>query len=155
MAISKKTGMLLLGILLIILGALTFIYMRIPGMETVLNIYCIVTGAVIIIALGRVRGIEEIGMLLLGIWLILAGLFQLFNFGFLGSNEIMMVLAIAAGILILIALNWKKVLKNIGRLLLGIFLIVTGVSFMPALGVGGIVAPILAIVAGIFILIER
>ncbi|MBN1572447.1 MAG: hypothetical protein JW984_04540 [Deltaproteobacteria bacterium] len=66
-----------------------------------------------------------------------------------------MVLAIAAGILILIALNWKKVLKNIGRLLLGIFLIVTGVSFMPALGVGGIVAPILAIVAGIFILIER
>lgn len=155
MAVTKKTGMLLLGILLIVLGALTFIYTRVPGLELVLGIFSIVTGVVIIIALGRVKGIEEIGMLLLGIWLILGGLLPLINFGFPGLNEIMMILAIAAGVLILIALNWKKVGKNIGRLLLGIYLIIAGIAPMTALGVGGVVAPVLAIVAGIFILIER
>lgn len=155
MAISKRTGMLLLGILLIVFGALTFIYMRVPGLELVLDVFSIVTGVVIIIALGRVKGIEEIGMLLLGIWLILGGVFQLLNTGFPGLNEIMLILAIAAGVLILISLNWKKVTKNIGKLLLGIYLILSAIAFMPGLGVGGIVAPALAIVAGIFILIER
>ena len=155
MAISKKTGMLLLGILLIVLGVLTFIYMSVPGLELVVDVFAIVTGVVIIIALGRVKGIEEIGMLLLGIWLILGGIFQLLNFGFTGLNEIMIILAIAAGVLILIALNWKKLGRNIGRLLLGIYLILSAIAFMPGLGVGGIVAPVLAIVAGIFILIER
>jgi hypothetical protein len=147
--------MLLLGILLIVFGALTFIRMGVPGLGLILDVFSIVTGVVIIIALGRVKGIEEIGMLLLGIWLILGGVFQLLQTGFPGLNQLMLILAIAAGILILVALNWKKVGKNIGKLLLGIYLILSAIAFMPGLGVGGIVAPALAIVAGIFILIER
>jgi hypothetical protein len=42
------------------------------------------------------------GMLLLAIWLILTGLFALFSISFAGEGVIMGILALAAGILILI-----------------------------------------------------
>ena len=155
MAKSKKTGMLLLGILLIVLGALTLVSTRIEGLGLVLQIFTIVTGIVIIAALGRVSGLEEIGMLLLGIWLILSGLIELLPISFSALGLIMMILAVAAGVLLLISLNWSKITKNIGKLLLGIFLIIAGLSSMPVFAAGAMAAPILAIVAGIFILIER
>jgi hypothetical protein len=43
---------------------------------------------------------KNLGMLLLGIWLVLTGLIQLLNFGFSGLYVIMALLAIAAGVLI-------------------------------------------------------
>jgi hypothetical protein len=45
---------------------------------------------------------KNIGLLLLAIWLILAGLVPLLNLGFSGLSTIMSVLAIAAGVMILI-----------------------------------------------------
>jgi len=45
---------------------------------------------------------RNIGMLLLAIWLILTGLIPLLNFSFSGLGTLMAVLAIAAGILIII-----------------------------------------------------
>jgi hypothetical protein len=45
---------------------------------------------------------RNLGMLLLGIWLILGGLMPLFNLSFSGVGIIMAILAIAAGVLILI-----------------------------------------------------
>jgi hypothetical protein len=42
------------------------------------------------------------GMLLLGVWLILYGLIDLLNFSFDGLGVIMAVLAVAAGVLIVI-----------------------------------------------------
>jgi hypothetical protein len=45
---------------------------------------------------------KNLGMLLLGIWLILGGLMPLFNLSFAGAGIIMGILAIAAGVLILI-----------------------------------------------------
>ena len=45
---------------------------------------------------------RNIGMLLLAIWLILTGLMPLLNFSFSGLGTLMAVLAIAAGILIII-----------------------------------------------------
>jgi len=46
--------------------------------------------------------------------------------------------------------------RNIGFLLLGIWLILTGLSgFVPAIGGLGLILPILALAAGIFILIGR
>jgi hypothetical protein len=43
---------------------------------------------------------KNLGMLLLGIWLIVTGLIQLLNFSFSGLYVIMALLAIAAGALI-------------------------------------------------------
>jgi hypothetical protein len=45
---------------------------------------------------------RNIGMLLLGIWLILSGLIPLFNLSFSGLGTLMMILAIAAGVFILL-----------------------------------------------------
>jgi hypothetical protein len=45
---------------------------------------------------------KNIGMLLLAVWLILTGLLPLLNVGFSGMGTVMAVLAIAAGILIVI-----------------------------------------------------
>ncbi len=48
------------------------------------------------------RMTRSIGMLLLGIWLVLTGLIPLLNFGFSGMGTVMAILAIAAGVLILV-----------------------------------------------------
>ena len=45
---------------------------------------------------------RNIGMLLLAVWLILTGLVPLLNIGFSGLGTVMAVLAVAAGILIVI-----------------------------------------------------
>jgi len=45
---------------------------------------------------------SNIGMLLLAVWLILAGLIPLLNLSFSGLGTVMAILAIAAGILIVV-----------------------------------------------------
>jgi hypothetical protein len=45
---------------------------------------------------------KNIGMLLLAVWLILTGLIPLLNFSFSGLGMIMAILAIAAGVLIVV-----------------------------------------------------
>ena len=45
---------------------------------------------------------KDLGMLLLAIWLILGGLVPLLNLSFSGLGPLMAILAIAAGVLILI-----------------------------------------------------
>jgi hypothetical protein len=50
-------------------------------------------------AIGLTR---NLGMLLLAIWLILTGLMPLLNLSFSGAGTIMGILAIAAGVLILV-----------------------------------------------------
>ena len=50
----------------------------------------------------------------------------------------------------------KKLTKNIGMLLLAIWIILTGLAaFIPAISDLGIVLSILAVAAGIFILLDR
>lgn len=45
---------------------------------------------------------RSIGLLLLAVWLIFTGLIPLLNFSFTGMSTVMAVLAIAAGILIVV-----------------------------------------------------
>jgi hypothetical protein len=48
------------------------------------------------------RFTRNIGMLLLAIWLVLTGLIPLLNLSFSGLGTVMAILAIAAGVLILV-----------------------------------------------------
>jgi hypothetical protein len=48
------------------------------------------------------RNQKNLGMLLLGIWLIMSGLLPFLHLGFSGLGLIMQVLAIAAGVLLLL-----------------------------------------------------
>lgn len=50
----------------------------------------------------RLRRIKSWGFVLLAIWLILTGVFSLLNVHFTGEPEIMALLAIAAGVLLLL-----------------------------------------------------
>lgn len=45
---------------------------------------------------------RNVGMLLLAVWLILGGLIPLLNFSFSGLGTVMSVLAVAAGVLIVV-----------------------------------------------------
>jgi len=45
---------------------------------------------------------RNIGMLLLAVWLVLTGLIPLLNFSFSGLGTVMAILAIAAGVLIVV-----------------------------------------------------
>jgi len=45
---------------------------------------------------------RNLGMLLLAAWLIITGLVPLFNFSFSGLGTVMAILAIAAGVLIIV-----------------------------------------------------
>ena len=94
-------------------------------------------------------------MLLLSIWLIVSGLLPLLKITIPASDIILALLAIAAGVLIL--LRPVKLTRSLGVLLLGIWLIVTGL--LPLLGINipasGIILALLAIAAGILILLER
>jgi hypothetical protein len=49
-----------------------------------------------------IRVTKNIGMLLLAIWLILTGLMTLLNLSFSGAGAIMAILAMAAGVFIII-----------------------------------------------------
>ena len=50
----------------------------------------------------KINFTKNIGMLLLSIWLILTGVIALLNFSFVGRPVIMAIIAIAAGIFILL-----------------------------------------------------
>ena len=52
--------------------------------------------------MAKIKMTKSLGMLLLGIWLILTGLIPLLKLNFSGFPAIMEVLAIAAGVLILL-----------------------------------------------------
>lgn len=101
------------------------------------------------------KWIKNLGMLLLGIWLILEGLLPLLKVNIPASGTILALLAIAAGVLIL--LRPVKPAKSLGVLLLGIWLIATGL--LPLLSINipasDIVLALLAIAAGIVILVGR
>jgi hypothetical protein len=109
MKISNNLGMILLAIWLILTGLLPLLSISIPGGETLLAILAIAAGVLILLGPARLtgglrsmRGTRNWGMLLLGIWLILAGLLPLLSLSIPAEATILALLAVAAGVLILL-----------------------------------------------------
>lgn len=100
---------------------------------------------------------RNLGMILLAVWLILTGLLPLLNLSFPASATILAILAIAAGVLFLMEGRRTRLSKNLGMLLLAIWLIVSGL--LPLLNINfpasGIVLALLAVAAGVLLLIRR
>ena len=100
--------------------------------------------------------IGKLGTLLLAIWLILTGLTPLLNLNIPSSGMVLAVIAIVAGILILLEIR-EKPSKNIGRLLLSIWLIAMGL--FPLLNVEfsakDVIMAVVALVAGVMLLLGR
>jgi len=98
---------------------------------------------------------NNLGLLLLAVWLVARGLFTILSLTFTGSEIILALLAIAAGLLIL--LGSRKLSHNLGLLLLSIWLILTGLFVLVNLNFQGrdLVMAVLALAAGVLILIRR
>jgi hypothetical protein len=111
MRTRRNIGFVLLAIWLIVRGLL-----ELPGISiarsdlilAILAILAIAAGVLILLGPTRLAGggtlklRSSLGMTLLSIWLILTGLLSLFSISIPGIGLIMAILAIAAGILILI-----------------------------------------------------
>jgi hypothetical protein len=153
----KNLGFTLLAIWLIALGALGLFSFGVSSAGTLLSILAIATGALLLWDVRGAKLNKHLGNLLLGIYLVLYGALPLLRIGFPASDLIMAVLAIAAGVLLLLNRRGKTWRKNLGMLLLSVWLILTGA--LPLLRIGfpllGTLMAILAIASGVLLLLRR
>ncbi len=149
---NDKLANLVLGIFLIAYGLIALVS-GFGSLAVVVDILAIAAGVLILIAHGK-KITKQIGWLLAAIYLIALGLSNLIALSFSGFPVIMAVLAIAAGVMLIV--TTKKITKKLGLLLFAIFLIAVGVLHFVTLGVNlGLVLAILAIAAGVLLLIGK
>ena len=98
----RNIGMILLAIWLILYGAIPLVGISIPSGDLILAILAVAAGVLILLGQRKIRFKGNIGILLLAVWLILVGLLQLINISFPASGTVTAILAIAAGVLLLI-----------------------------------------------------
>jgi hypothetical protein len=96
----RNLGTILLGIWLILSGLLPLVTIQIPGAELILAILAIAAGALILFRPGQIS--RTWGVILLCAWLILSGLVAIISLAIPGGAAVLGLLAIAAGILILL-----------------------------------------------------
>lgn len=98
---------------------------------------------------------ENLGMVLLGVWLIVSGFFALFHVDISLIYRLIPLLALFAGMLIL--LKSTSIPKTLGMLFLGILLILKGSSSLlqDVIPYWNWIIQVLSIVAGVFILLKR
>jgi len=101
MKLRERLGMFLLAIWLILTGLVTLTNLTIPSGEMVLAILAIVTGILIFLEI-RAMPSKNLGRLLLAIYLILIGLLPLLSITFPASATVLAILAVAAGVLLLL-----------------------------------------------------
>ncbi len=75
--------------------------MHFTGSQTILAVVALAAGVLILLA-GRGGVSAKLGTILLAVWLIVTGLLDLTNFHFAGSGIVLAILALAAGVLILL-----------------------------------------------------
>lgn len=98
----KRWGIVLLSIWLILTGLLPLLDLNFPGSGIVLAVLALAAGILLILGGRKPKFRENLGILLLGIWLIVRGLFSLLDLSFTGTGTLLAVLAIAAGVLLLL-----------------------------------------------------
>jgi hypothetical protein len=101
--------------------------------------------------------INNAGLVIMAVWLIIKGLAELFRLTFTGMDLILPLVAIFAGVLLLLRIRDSSMSVNLGFLLLSVWFILTGL--IPLLGVSFpelyFVMAILGLAAGILILISQ
>jgi hypothetical protein len=98
----RNLGLLLLGVWLAVTGLLTFVGLDAAWVDVVMAVLAIAAGALLLFAALQTAPLGELGSLLLSIWLLLTGLISLLSLSFAGLNIIMGLLALVAGIVLLV-----------------------------------------------------
>jgi hypothetical protein len=101
MNVNQNLGVILLSIWLIATGLLTFSGLDFAGEDLLLAGLAIIAGLLILIKPASLH--RNVGVIILAIWLILIGLEQFVGVIFPAQDLILAVLAVAAGILILLS----------------------------------------------------
>ncbi len=98
---------------------------------------------------------EQLAVIFLGIWLIVGGITNLLHRGIPVLSEILPLLALVTGILLLI--SGASLKKNLGLILLAVWLIMKGLwPYIPyEVSVYGTVLHLLAVVSGVLILVRK
>ena len=98
----QNLGWILLAIWLIATGLVSLLGINIPGGDVLLGVLAIAAGVLMLLGYRKIKFNGNLGMLLLGIWLIASGLLPLLSINFPALGVILAVLAVAAGILLLL-----------------------------------------------------
>ena len=98
----KTVVNILLGVWLVLTGLSHLGGVQFSNSGVILAVLGIVTGILFFFADSGEKLAAQIGSILLGLWLVLGGLASLFHVRFAGSGIILAVLAVAAGIMVMI-----------------------------------------------------
>ncbi len=98
----KKLATILLGVWLILRGLIALADFSFQGSSTILAVMAVVAGALLILADWSEKFSTHIADFVLGLWLILAGIFPLFSVHFRGSNAVLEAVGLLAGVLIIL-----------------------------------------------------
>ena len=100
---------------------------------------------------------KKVGDALLGVWLILKGLVALADFSFRGSQAVMAIIAIVAGVLLVLAERSEKFSAHMADFVLGIWLIAAGLVPLLNLHFRGshAVLEAVALLAGVLVIVRR
>ena len=148
---SKERVMyIVLGLFLILSGLVVFI----PGLSVlgiVIAVLALIAGVLILITKPGLSLFA--GWVLAAIYLLLVGLVALVTLGFSWLGIVMSILALAAGVILL--LKWGGFKKHIGFLLFIVWLILTGLVGLLSLGSLGTVVAIVAVASGLLMILNQ
>jgi hypothetical protein len=98
----KKWGTLLLAIWLVVTGLVALTGLSFAGLGVVLSLLAIAAGVLLLIEGSPRRLTQNLGILLLAAWLILGGVITLLDFSFPAGSTLLALLAIAAGVVLIL-----------------------------------------------------
>ncbi len=148
--ITKNVTFLLLGAFLILVGLAGFI----PGIGALGIVIAILALAAGILILFQTPGISySVGWILAAVYLVLRGLNGIIDFTFTGLDVVLAVLALGGGILLLIRM--PKIASNIGFFLFCVWLLLVGLVSLVTIGDISIVIDLVAIAAGVLLIIGK
>jgi hypothetical protein len=146
---KKKLTIVVLGAFLILSG-LAGLIAGIGNLGLIIAILALAAGVLILLYTPGVS--FRIGWTVTAVYLIAVGLTGILDIGFQGMGTVMAILALAAGVLLLIRM--PKIKRNVGYLLFFVWLILVGLAGLVSLGQLGMVIDIIALAAGILLIMN-
>jgi hypothetical protein len=152
----RNLGILLLAIWLILSGLLPLVKISLTGIGIILALLAIAAGVLLLMERRRGSVGKYPGTLLLCIFLIATGLLELLTLNVPGIGLILALLAIAAGVLLFLENRRGAIARDLGKLLLEIWLVLDGlVALILTFSGAGTILSLLAIASGVLLLVRR